>query len=111
MWREQRVRQGNDSQTDIVRGFAALGHAVTREHFALRTDDLIAHEALVRAGAGIGFLTRYVARQHAELVPLLPGLSIPPLPMWLAVHREIRSNPRVRAVWDHLAATLPGALG
>lgn len=102
---------GNDRQTDIVRGFAALGHAVTREHFALRTDDLIAHEALVRAGAGIGFLTRYVARQHAELVPLLPTLPIPPLPMWLAVHREIRSNPRVRAVWDYLAASLPGALG
>ncbi len=35
---------------------------------------------------------------------------MPPLPMWLAVHREIRSNPRIRTVWDALAAALPEAL-
>lgn len=101
---------GNDRQTDIVRGFASLGHTLTREHFALRTDDLMAYEALVNAGQGIGFLARYMARRHPGLVPLLPGLPIPPLPMWLAVHREIRSSPRIRAVWDVLASTLPPAL-
>ena len=31
-------------------------------------------------------------RGNPDLVPLLPMLSIPPLPMWLAVHREIRGN-------------------
>lgn len=102
---------GNDRQTDIVRGFAALGHAIAREHFALRTDDLMAYEALVRAGAGVGFLARYLARRSPELVPLLPSLTIPSLPMWLVVHREIRSSPRIRAVWDHLAQALPADLG
>lgn len=102
---------GNDRQSDIVRGFAALGHAIAREHFALRTDDLMAYEALVRAGAGIGFLARYLARRSPELVPLLPSLTIPPLPMWLVVHREIRSSPRIRAVWEHLAQALPAELG
>lgn len=102
---------GNDRQTDIVRGFAAFGHAIAREHFALRTDDLMAYEALVRAGAGIGFLARYLARRSPELVPLLPSLTIPSLPMWLVVHREIRSSPRIRAVWDHLAQALPADLG
>lgn len=102
---------GNDRQADIVRGFAALGYQVGREHFALRTDDLMAYEALVRAGAGIGFLARYLARRSPELVPVLPALTIPPLPMWLVAHREIRSNPRIRAVWDHLAQALPLELG
>lgn len=102
---------GNDRQTDIVRGFAAQGQRLEREHFALRTDDLMAYHALVCAGAGVGFLPRYMARAHPELVPLLPTLPIPPLPMWLAVHREIRSNARIRAVWDALAAALPPALG
>jgi hypothetical protein len=27
--------------------------------------------------------------------------------MWLAVHREIRSSQRIRAVFDFLAETLP----
>lgn len=102
---------GNDRNTDIVRGFAGMGQTLVREHFTLRTDDLMAYEAAVRAGVGVGFLARYVARQSPDLVPLLPALPIPPLPMWLAVHREIRSNPRIRAVWDFLATALPPALG
>jgi DNA-binding transcriptional LysR family regulator len=102
---------GNDRQTDIVRGFATMGHRLSREHFGLRTDDLMAYQALVLAGAGVGFLARYLARPWPELIPVLPSLLIPPLPMWLVAHREIRSSPRIRAVWDHLAHALPVELG
>jgi DNA-binding transcriptional LysR family regulator len=101
---------GNDRNTDILRGFAGMGYPMEREDFAVRTDDLNAYQAAVAAGLGVGFLARYVARQNPDLVPLLPMLAIPPLPMWLAVHREIRSNPRIRQVWDFLAAALPHAL-
>jgi len=34
-------------------------------------------------------------------------LTIPPLPCWLAVHREIKTSQVVRRVWDHLARTVP----
>ena len=101
---------GSDRNTDILRGFAGMGHPMEREDFAVRTDDLNAYQAAVGAGLGVGFLARYVARQNPDLVPLLPMLAIPPLPMWLAVHREIRSNPRIRRVWDFLATALPQAL-
>lgn len=101
---------GNDRNTDILRGFAAMGFPLQREDFAVRTDDLNAYQAAVNSGLGVGFLARYAARHNPELVPLLPMLDIPPLPMWLAVHREIRSNPRIRRVWDFLATALPQAL-
>ncbi|TNF61255.1 MAG: LysR family transcriptional regulator [Burkholderiales bacterium] len=101
---------GNDRETDIVRGFAAMGHPVGAGQFGLRTDDLMAHEGLVLAGAGIGFLADYVARRSPALVRVLPGLPIPPLPMWLVVHREIRSSARIRAVWNFLVPALPEAL-
>jgi DNA-binding transcriptional LysR family regulator len=101
---------GNDRNTDILRGFAAMGYPMQREGFAVRTDDLNAYQAAVDAGLGVGFLARYVARRNPDLVPLLPMLNIPPLPVWLAVHREIRSNPRIRQVWDFLAQALPPAL-
>jgi len=101
---------GNDRNTDILRGFAAMGFPLQREDFAVRTDDLNAYQACVNSGLGVGFLARYVARQNTELVPLLPMLDIPALPMWLAVHREIRSNPRIRRVWDFLATALPQSL-
>ena len=101
---------GNDRNTDILRGFAGMDFPLKREDFAVRTDDLNAYHAAVSAGLGVGFLARYAARQNPDLVPLLPLLSIPPLPMWLAVHREIRSNPRIRRVWDFLSTALPQAL-
>ena len=41
------------------------------------------------------------------LLPVLPMLKIPPLPCWLAVHREIRGSALVRRVYDVLAEQIP----
>ena len=102
---------GNDTDPSILRGFQALGYPVSREAFVLRTDDFIVQWQAVRAGLGIGFLADYMARSDPDVRPVLAGaLPIPPLPMWLAVHREIRTNPRIRAVYDLLAEALPLAL-
>jgi DNA-binding transcriptional LysR family regulator len=102
---------GNDTDMSILRGFQALGYPVGPEAFALRTDDFIVQWQAVRAGLGIGFVADYMARTDPEVVPVLPGvLNIPDLPMWLAVHREIRTNPRIRAVYDFLAEALPQAM-
>ena len=101
---------GFDRDDAILRGFARVGISVQREHFALRTDDQVAYGNLVAAGAGIGFLAHYVARQWSGLERVLPALPIPTLPCWLAVHREIRSSKAVRRVYDFLAAAIPPAL-
>lgn len=102
---------GGDTDTAIQQGFAAQGHPVDRHAFALRTDDFIVQWQAVRAGLGIGFIADYVARTDADVAPVLPGgLRLPVLPMWLAVHREIRTNLRIRAVYDFLAETLPAGL-
>lgn len=101
---------GNDKVQDIQRGFAAMGHPVRPELFALRTDDLIAYWAAVRAGLGIGFVASYLLRNDPDLVPVLPDLPLPSLPVWLVVHREIRSSRRMRAVYDFLARELPPLL-
>lgn len=94
----------------IVRGFAALRVPVTRESFALRTDDQVAYAHLVATGAGIGFLALYCLRSLPGVIRVMPQLSIPPLPCWLAVHREIRSNRAVRRVYDFLAQGIPAVL-
>jgi len=107
---QQHVLVGEDQQENIRQGFASFGFPLRREDFALRTDDLMAYQAAVRAGLGIGFLADYACRGDADLVALLPMLKIPPLPMWLAVHREIRTSSRIRAVYDFLAEAVPAAL-
>lgn len=101
---------GYDRDETIVKGFARLGLAVGREQFALRTDDQIAYGRLVAAGAGIGFIAQYNAAQWPGVKTLLPMLQIPPLPCWLAVHREIRASRVVRRVYDFLAEAIPPLL-
>ena len=99
---------GSDTDTSILHGFQAMGYPVSREIFALRSDDFIVQWAALQAGYGIGFVADYMRRDQPEVVHVLSGqLKIPPLPMWLAVHREIRTNRRIRAVYDYLASTLP----
>lgn len=98
---------GFDRDDSIVRGAEAAGLPLTREHFGLRTDDLVAYGRLIQAGAGIGFVARYNLAHLPGVEVVLPELALPALPVWLAVHREIHGNPLVRAVYDHLATALP----
>lgn len=101
---------GMDKERGILQGFAAGGLPMEREQFALRTDDQLAYAALVIAGAGIGFMARYLVDCTPGLVVLLPELPTPRLPAWLVVHREIRGNAAVRRVYDFLAEALPPRL-
>lgn len=98
---------GNDRVADIRQGFAAMGHPVPPEKFGFRTDDLIAYWQAVRAGLGIGFVASYLLKEDPDIIQVLPNLPIPALPVWLVVHREIRSSRRIRAVYDFLASALP----
>ena len=101
---------GYDRDETILRGFAKMGVTMTREGFALRTDDQVNYATLLAAGAGIGFIAHYCARQWPGVQRVLPQLPIPALPCWLAVHREIRSSKLVRRVYDFLAESIPRAL-
>ena len=87
-----------------------MGYPVTREHFALRTDDMMAYWEAIRAGLGIGFVANYVLVTDPGVRRLLPMLSIPALPIWLTVHREVRTSGRIRAVYDFLSQAIAKAL-
>ena len=101
---------GYDTDDVMIRGFANYGQSLGKEAFAIRSDDLIVQWQALCAACGIGFVADYMGRSQSDLVKILPMLKIPPLPMWLAVHREIRSNQRIRAVFDYLAKALPPLL-
>ena len=101
---------GFDRADDILRGFAAMGQPIAREQFALRTDDMVAYWEAIRAGLGIGFVARYVLATDPGVRGVLPLLGLPALPIWLTVHREVRSSGRIRAVYDFLSQAIPEAL-
>ena len=100
---------GYDRSDQILRGFAAAGHPVDRHFFAVRCDDQVAYWRLVVAGAGIGFSQVRVGDAEPKVERVLPDFPIPELPVWLAAHEELRTNQRVRRVFDFLADGLAAA--
>jgi DNA-binding transcriptional LysR family regulator len=101
---------GYDRDDSILRAAARMGLPLSRADFAIRTDDQVAYGRLVAEAAGIGFVARYNLRHWPGVVAVLPALPIATLPCWLAVHREIRSNPLVRTVYDFLGGELAAAI-
>lgn len=98
---------GGDTDEAILKGIQAHAPQVDKSIFRFCTDDLVVQWQAVRTGLGIGFVADYLARSEPHMVKLVPALKVPPLPMWLAVHREVRSNHRIRAVYAYLAEYLP----
>jgi DNA-binding transcriptional LysR family regulator len=72
----------------------------------LRTDSHPGQLAAARAGLGIAVVQQPVGRADPNLVPVLPGLALASLPLWLVTHRDLVHVPRVRATFDHLADAL-----
>ena len=101
---------GYDADEGMIEGFQAAGLDVDRNAFQFRCDDHIVLGEALRAGLGIGFLADYVARRDTGLVRLNLDLPLPRLPVWLTVHREIRSSRRIRLVYDFLAKAIREAL-
>lgn len=99
-----------DRHTEIEDGFVALGLPVSALRHGLRTDDLLAHWAAVQAGLGVGFVSEHLIRSDPTVTAILPMIELPVLPIWLTVHRELRTSALMRAVFDFLAAEVPMAL-
>jgi len=86
---------GADKDRTFLDGMATIAKQVGREpgtiRLAYRTDDFVAQAAAVKAGIGIGFVAQHLVQQNKDMVALQLNIPIPPLPLWLAVHREIRT--------------------
>lgn len=79
-----------------------------RSHFEISS--AIGQVEAVRRGAGIGVLHDYLARRHAELVPILPGHRVT-RSYWAAIHEDLRDVARVRVASDFLTEIVREAHG
>jgi DNA-binding transcriptional LysR family regulator len=102
---------GYDQETPAVRSLQASGMRFTRAMFALRTDNNLAQLAAIRAGYGIGICQVPLGRRDTDLVRLLPKHLAFDLEIWLVMHENLRNNPRMRAVFDHLDGQLSFYVG
>jgi DNA-binding transcriptional LysR family regulator len=69
---------------------------------AIRTTGLPAQIALVRGGAGLGVLPRFVQRLYGDIETVEAPIPPPVRSLWLVVHRDLRRRPAIAAVSDFL---------
>jgi DNA-binding transcriptional LysR family regulator len=83
----------------------SIGRPITRDLFALRTDNDVAQLAALRAGFGIGACQRQIGERFG-LVPIMADLFSFKLDIWICMHETLRGSPRMRLMFDHLAQEL-----
>jgi DNA-binding transcriptional LysR family regulator len=67
-----------------------------------RSTSVVTQSVAVREGLGLAMLPHFLARRHADLIPVLPQQTSVVRTFWIAVHPEQKKLARVNKVWQHL---------
>lgn len=94
---------GYDRSPLIIDGMRAAGLEVTPAFFAFRCDDQVVCWQMVLAGCGIGFGQFGMGDADSRVQRLTGDEPVASLPIWLTAHSELRTNAKVRRVFDWLA--------
>ena len=97
---------GYDRSTLIIDGFRRMGFDINREFFKYRCDDQVACWEMVIAGLGIGFNQRIIGDKEDRVKRIHLPIEIPPMSVWLTAHAAVKSDPKIRRVYDFLANKL-----
>lgn len=91
---------------EYLEGLQSLGIDVTSKNFHVFSDDHIFLWEMVKQGAGIGVMSEDVGAKESSVRKVLEKL--PPLKFdnWVVAHRELKTNRRIRIVFDFLTAAL-----
>lgn len=100
---------GFDAETPMLRAMLAHLPGLDGRSFALRTDSNLAQLAALRAGFGIGVCQAALARRDPLLTRVLGDIAFP-LPLWVAMHENLKTSARYRLVFDALVSALGTAV-
>ena len=76
----------------------------------IRSSSILAQRRMIAGGAGVGVLPCFLAAHDSALVRVRPGQAIA-RSFWLALHRDVAQQPRVRAFIDWLDAEVRESRG
>lgn len=95
---------GNDQV--LIDGLNKLGLGLTAANITVSCDNFLVMWAMVKEGLGLGVLDDRIGDADPDVARALPDLAPLSFPVWLVAHREIHNSPRLRYVFDALAAAL-----
>ncbi len=85
---------------------AGCGVKLTQRNFPVSSESVITQWELVKRGLGIALLPDQLAQKEPRFHKVLPKLQPWEGPLWLVVHKELRTSRRVRVVFDFLVEEL-----
>lgn len=89
------------------KGLHALGLPFGDKSFAVRTDNHLVQWELAKRGVGMCMMMEEIGDHEPRLVRALPEFfQGVPFPTWLTSHRELKTNRRMRVIFDLLAEKL-----
>ena len=98
---------GYDRSSRLIEGFKKAGIDIDSGAFHFRSDDQVLCWRLISLGCGLGFAPAFLGDPD----PFIERIDLPQAvgtdPVWLTAHNQLKSNPRIRRVFDFLAAHLP----
>ena len=97
---------GVDADGHRLADFEIAGKNLAVTDFSLRCDSDLGQLGCLRAGLGIGVCHQSIAARDSMLCPVLEDSVRFTLPMWLAMHEDMKADRCIRALYDHLAGVL-----
>jgi len=83
-----------------------IGLDLTKDNFRFGSSSQVVAWELARSGMGMMITTDRIAARFPDCRAVLTELDAFTIPTWLVAHRELRTNRRIRMVFDHLADRL-----
>lgn len=102
---------GFDRELGYVRDVLKAFPTLALPDFNLRSDSNLAQLAAIRAGCGFGLCQRPLGLRDARLEEVLEGQIPFALPVWVAMHEDLRRSPRCRVVFDALVKGMTDYIG
>lgn len=88
---------------DVLQG---AGIELSAKNFIFISDSILVQWEMVKRGIGIGIMAQDVGDTEPMVENAVPWLQPFTFQVWLVAHRELRTNRRVRFVYDWLADAL-----
>lgn len=88
-----------------------MGVPITKSNFVASSASGVVTWQMVKAGLGVSMLPCYLCDREPGIEKVFPSLPSANFPVWLVTHRELRTSPRIRMVFDVLAEGLAQAVG
>ncbi|MGV0875661.1 LysR family transcriptional regulator [Martelella sp. FLE1502] len=102
---------GFDRELAYVRDVLEAFPDLALPGFTFRSDSNLAQLAAIRAGCGFGLCQRPLGERDPALTEVLHGQIPFQLPLWIAMHEDLRRSPRCRVTFDALVKGMSAYIG